>query len=291
MRVTRFQYPLEDSLIKKLDVICNRINGNGKKKDAELIIEGKEGEGKTTMSIAIAYYIAEKTGRDFSHKDVYFDVSDMIPIAQKTSGKIFIWDEPALQALSTDWAKKQVVDLKRLIMMARKRRHLFMINMTKFSQFGEYFVVDRAVAMVRVYSRNEMDTQQRFVWIPGKKLEALWRDYRFSKKRNYKKYASRKCRGVFPDILNPDYKYNVLKEFNVDAYEKMKDKAIESIGKNDKVSMKPIEEKLIRTQYAITKMPGTQEEKAKPLGINRMNLSLWARYPRKYPELFVESRL
>ena len=237
MRVTRFNYPLETNLLPKLDLMIKRCTDKKVKRDSVLIIEGAEGEGKTTFSVAIAYYVSEKTGIPFGAENVFFDIEKLIKFAQSTEGQIIIWDEPALQALSTDWASVVVRNLTRLLMMARKKRHFFIFNITKFYKFNEYVVVDRPVAMIKVYSRKNIYAG-RFVYIRKKNLEPLWRDYRFSKKRNYKKYGSKKVRGSFPDVLSEKYKYNVLSEFDIDLYEKNKDDAIMSIGVEKKKEIK-----------------------------------------------------
>lgn len=230
MIVTRFKYPLEDNLVNKINLMIQRCNGKRGKKDNVLICEGSEGEGKTTLSIAIAYYVSEQTGREFSEKNVFFDVNELMRYAQSTEGKIIIWDEPAFQALSTDWASEAVKNITRLLMTARKKRHFFIFNLTKFYKFNEYIVVDRPMGFIHVYSRNNIHSG-RFVYIRKKFLEDLWRDYKVSKKRNYKLYGSKKVRGTFPDILNPKYPNNVLSEFDNDAYESKKDEAIANIGK------------------------------------------------------------
>lgn len=68
MIVTRFKYPLEKNLVPKIDLMIKRCITNKGKKDNLLLCEGAEGEGKTTLSIAIAYYVSEQTGRKFSEK-------------------------------------------------------------------------------------------------------------------------------------------------------------------------------------------------------------------------------
>ena len=267
MIVTRFKYPLEKNLISKLDLIVERVSLVGSKKDAVIIFEGGEGEGKTTFSIATAYYLAEKTGRTFDEKRVFFDAEKMIEFAINTERQIMIYDEPALQALSTDWASSVVKNLTRLLMMARKKQHIILINMTKFYKFNEYLVVDRAIALLHVYSRRNIECG-RFLYIRKKNLENLWRDYRFSKRRNYKRYASKKVRGTFPDILNPEYKNNVLSEFDVENYEKKKDAAIMQIGKDKKRDKKTVwrAERLIKLKEKFPKME--QKELADILGVS-----------------------
>lgn len=229
MIVTRFKYALEDNLIEKVDLMIRRCIHKKSKKDSLLLLEGSEGEGKTTFSIALGYYISEKTGRSFCAKNVFFDAEKMIDFAKSTEEQIIIWDEPALQALSTDWASGVVKNITRLLMTARKKRHFFIFNLTKFYKFNEYIVVDRPMGFIHVYSRKNVESG-RFVFIKKGNLEHLWRDYKVSKKRNYKLYYNKRIRGKFPDILNPDYKNNVLSEFDIDYYEKEKDDAIKNIG-------------------------------------------------------------
>ena len=272
MIVTRFKYPLERHLVTKIDLMIDRCHGKGAKRDAVLLCEGAEGEGKTTLSIALAYYIQEKTGRKFDNTHVFFDIEKMIDFAQNTEKQIIIWDEPALQALSTDWASSSVKNLTRLLMMARKKRHFIIINVTKFYKFNEYIVVDRPLALLHVYSRKNIQSG-RFMYIRKKNLEPLWRDYRFSKRRTYKKHASKKVRGTFPDILNPKYKNNVLSEFDNAAYEKEKDAAIRMIGKDDTREKKC---KLEQLQLKIATMKGlTQKAVADGLGISTRTLQRW----------------
>jgi len=284
MIVTKFHYPLEKNLVKKLDLMVERCSTKGSKKDAVLIVEGGEGEGKSTFAIAIAYYIAEKSKRKFDHTNVFFDVNKMIEFAKSTERQILIWDEPALQALSTDWASSAVKNLTRLLMMARKKQHFIMINMTKFYKFNEYIVVDRAIGLIHVYSRKNIYSG-RFVYIPKKKLELLWRDYRFSKRRNYNKHCSKKIRGSFPNVLSPKYKNNVLSEFKVEEYEKEKDKAIDMIGKEEN---KGKNDKLFLMRYIYATFPmGTQKEKADYAGVEQSRISAW-KNNKKIKELIEE---
>ena len=272
MIVTKYQYPLERNLITKFELMLKRVQGKGAKKDIVVIFEGGEGEGKTTFSIASAIWFAEQTGREFSHKNVYFDVEKMIDFAVNTEKQIIVWDEPALQALGTDWASSAVKNLTRLLMMARKKQHIIFINMTKFYKFNEYIVVDRAIALIHVYSRKNIQSGH-FQYIRKKNLESLWRDYRFSKRRNYKKYASKIVRGTFPDVMNPNYKNNICSGFDVNAYEKNKDAAIRMIGVDTKRQEKS---KLDELKEKIANVSGmTQKELAKELGLHPKTIQRW----------------
>lgn len=284
MRVTRFKYPLENNLIPKLDLLIQRCIQKNPKRDAVMLIEGPEGEGKTTFSVVIGYYVSEKTGRAFNHTRLFFDVEKMMKFGQNTDGEIIIWDEPSAQAMSGDSGKRIVRNLYRFLNMCRTKRHFIIINMSYFSLFKDYVVWQRPLCMIHVYSRKEQEPG-RFVFIRKKNLEKLWMDWHRKKQRNYRKYASKRIRGTFPDVLNPEYKHNVLSEFDFAAYEKNKNAAIAEIGKE-----KPKEEKVdlrkLKLQYNISRIPKhfkiKQQELADFLKIDRHCLTEWAKLPLKY---------
>jgi DNA-binding transcriptional regulator YiaG len=267
-------YALENRLVSKLDLMIKRCMQDTPKKDALLLIEGAEGEGKTNSSCAVSYYIKTKTNREIH---MFFRLNDMIQFAKSTEDKIIIWDEPALDSLSTDWYKEASKDLMRLLMSVRKKRHFFIFNLTKFHKFAEYIVVDRALGMVHMYSRHETEAG-RFVYIRKRSIEWMFLSYRRSKKRLYNKSSS--FRGRFPEVME---KYFNLMNINVNGkvnaslntYDKEKDKAIESIAskKPDKHKDKVLE---MQKKIASIKIKGvSQEELAKALGITRRTLYNW----------------
>jgi hypothetical protein len=264
----------------------------GKKKDAFFLIEGIEGEGKTTLSIALAYYASEKINRPFSEKHVFFDLYKMIEFGKETESQIIIWDEPALAALATDSRSALVADLTRFLIMARKKRHLIIVNVAHFNKFNDYIIADRPVGMIKVYTRKRTE-EPRFIYIPNtdrKNLRKLWDDWRKNRKKNYFKYASKQCRGTWPDILNPDYKYNVLSEFDLDSYERNKDDAIGQIGSKKKTKT---EMKLLKLQYNVSQFPKhfkkiTNVAIAELCGVSQSTLTAWREIKDKYPNFLKE---
>ncbi len=277
MRVEPFNYPLDDRLLKKIDIMISRCVQKNPKRDAVLLFEGAEGEGKTTFSVAVGYYIKWKTGREFNHKNMFFDLGKMIKFAQETEEQIIVWDEPALQALSKDVLTTIVKDLERLLMMARKKRHFIMINMAYFNKFNEYIVWQRPLGMVHVYSRKEIHAG-RYVYIKKRALEQLWYAWRSKRKREYRKYCSKSIRGTFPDVMNPNYKNNVLSDFDLNYYEKMKDEAIMMIGNKEdkKDAMKKYK---IAIAYLVSKLQRKYEENIKDImeetGLVRQSYYNW----------------
>lgn len=281
MIVTRFQYPLELRLVKMLDKLIARCIQKNPKHDSVLLNEGAEGEGKTTISVAEAFYISEKTGRVFNETNIFFDLRKMIEFIQNTDNQIAIWDEPALEALTGDTSKRIIKDLTRLLMMCRKKRHFVIINMTYFNKFTDYIVWQRPLGMVHVYSRDET-SPGRFVYLKKKGLEQLWQEWKHKHRRSYNKYYDRRIRGSFPDVLNIDYAHNVLSGFNYDAYNQAKDEAIQSIGKEkEKENIK-----LLTLQWKVGKywqnLKLNRGLFAKQIKINERTLYRWLKIP---PEL------
>ena len=115
--------------------------------------------------------------------------------------------------------------------------------------------------------------------IRKKKLQILYNDFRTKKQRNYYKYYS--FRGTFPDILDKEMDYNILDMFNVDKYEKEKDKAINDIGKKEK---KKVDKRIKELQYKIghIKLKNiTQSELCKSLGLSTDTICRWKRIEKK----------
>jgi len=273
MKVTDLQLAMEPALIKKLDLMTKRCEQQKPEWDSLLLVEGGEGDGKTTCGANCGYYIHHETGRPFGNQNIFFDVGSMIKFAQNTTKQIIMWDEPALEGLSAEWWRQTQRDLIKLLMMCRKNRHFFIFNITRFNKFSEYIVVDRAMGMIHVYSRRQMEPG-RFVYIRKKYLEYLYNDYRTSKRRNYKKYAS--IRGTFPDAL---HKIIDMKEYN-----ERKDKAIMSIG-TKKESLEKNKLNNLQKRIGLIKFPiKTQTEFAGKLHIDRKTLSNWGRKEGKVPD-------
>lgn len=279
MIVTDLNYFLEKPIIKKLDLMLERCTTNHPKRDAVLIVEGGEGEGKTNTSIANAYYLKYKSKRDIH---LFFKLKSLVEFAQATENKIIIWDEPALDSLSTDWYKKTNQDLIRLLMVARKKRHFFMFNFTKFYKFSEYIIVDRGLGLIHMYSRREIEPG-RFVYIRKKNLERLYLGWRISKKRLYRKYAT--SRGSYPDILEKYFdKMGITVEDIPNAtyqdYEREKDKAIASVGR-DKVESKAdikLQNEYIDLKIRVGRLKPpikNNKELCEQLNLNRKTLYTW----------------
>lgn len=219
------EHKFDAKLKSKYDLVIRRIENTNDKKDALVLFEGDEGEGKTNHSVCFADYVAQETGREFNNKSVRFQAEEIINEAKHTKGRIFIWDEPALQGLKKLWWNKAQIHLTQLLMMARKNRHLFIFNVADFSKFNEY-IIRRAIFMIRIYTRNEKEKKRRFLYFPRKKLRAMWENYQSKRKRQYFKFHT------FHGTMNDGYLLPQIIDENI--YENDKDNAIRSIGEEEK---------------------------------------------------------
>lgn len=272
-------YALEKKLVKKLRKIIERTTQAHPKLDALIVNEGPEGEGKTNTSIVEAWFAKQQTGRDVH---LFFKLEPMMKFAQETEKQIIIWDEPSLDSLSTDQLSTLNKDMQRLFMTVRKKRHIFIINYTKFWKFPEYIVVDRATCMIHMYTRKGKEAG-RFVYIKKRKLEQLWNDFHRSKKRTYFKLKS--FGGRFPDIMEKHFSsmgffVGDIANATYEDYEKEKDKAIKSIGvskksKKELFYLKHLN-KARRVAAIIMKESGLDNEKiAKLTGVRAQRLREW----------------
>jgi len=275
--LTDKKIPFNKEFIKKLDLMIDRIMQKNPKLDAVFQNEGGEGLGKTSYSAAQGYYIAWKTGKTFSHKNMFFDVKKAIDFAKSTEGQIIIFDEPAKGVLKMQWRNKLQQDLIELLMLSRKKRHFIIFNFVKFYKFNEYIVVDRCLGMTHLYERRDRKGYA-FAYIPRDYLEDLYNDAIKKHKRHYFKYSI--FTGDFPDVLNPEKSYNILDKFDIEWYEKEKDKAIASIGEVVKDKTGPDRKALLKLKKAIgsIKCPITGKvDLGKQIGVSEVTLYAWAK--------------
>jgi len=281
--VTNLNYWMEKPLINKLNIMIKRCEQQNPKQDAVIIVEGSEGEGKTTLASLIGYYAKYKTGRTIN---IFFRLENLINFSKNTESQIIIWDEPALDALSTDSLNKINKNLIRLLMAVRKKRHFFIFNFTKFYKFSEYIVVDRSLGLIHVYSRKEVQ-MGHYVYIRRRNLERLYNSWRNSKKRLYKVLCRKRFgghTGTFRDIFDNglfdkmDITVNGVPHSTTKTYDLEKDKAISSIGEEEKKKVDKKDVELTNIKIILSKLTlpiNFKEELAKQLGISSRTLERW----------------
>jgi hypothetical protein len=275
--LTDKKIPFNRAFIEKLDLMIERVMQNNPKADAVFENEGGEGLGKTSYSAAQGYYIAWKTGKSFSEKNVFLDVKKAIDFAKSTEKQIIIFDEPAKGVLKIQWRNRLQQNLIELLMLSRKKRHFMIFNFVKFHKFNEYIVVDRCLGMAHLYERRDRKGYA-FAYIPRDSLEDLYNDAIKKHQRNYFRYCI--FTGEFPDVLNPERSYNILDKFNLEAYEKEKDRVIASIGEKETPLVSPDRIELLKLKKAIGQVRcpvRTQQDLAQKMDLAAGTLYVWGK--------------
>jgi DNA-binding XRE family transcriptional regulator len=131
-----------------------------------------------------------------------------------------------------------------------------------------------------MYSRDGIQTG-RFFYVRKNKLENLYLDYKQKKRRSYKRFKS--FGGAFPLVEHNLGKMGITIEgtpnCDLAMYEKLKDKAVESIGKKDVVIDKE-KQKLNDLKKMIGKLKfpiKSQEDMAERLGLSDRTLYNWGK--------------
>lgn len=266
--VTDKQYYMDENLRDNLDFCIERQKKNF---DHLLIIDGKEGYGKSTFGASAGYYLAWKTGKSFDINNIFFDMEEMFKFASSTEEQVILWDEAALGGLASEWQNKFQKKLIKLLMVARKKRHFWVFIVPHFLRLNEYLAVDRSIALIHIYSHDNI-TRGRFVFFSTSKKDGMYSYFRTTHKKDYSRYD---FHGRFTDT-------SFL--INQEEYDKKKDAAIASLVNDDEQGKHNI--KILSQQYLITKLDRySKTEIAELLHIDRKTLYLWSLIPEKYPKV------
>ena len=257
MIVTDKKYYMDDKLIGKLDLMVKRCSGIHKL-DNWIVVDGDEGYGKSTMSFLCAYYMAEKLGREFTTKQIFFDPDKFIEYGTKTNEQVMVLDESVFGGLSGDAMTKIGKKLIKFAMVIRKKRHCIFLNIPKFFKLNEYLMVDRSICLIHVYARGGTQLG-RFVYFSNTQKEKLFWEYKRKRARKYKTFYT--LRGSFPDALK--------KVIDEKEYDKKKDAAILSFGAGEE-SRKDSKQELFKKLFELNKEKGIKvlgKEYAKLLNV------------------------
>jgi hypothetical protein len=227
---------IEPRLKEMLDLFSIRLK---KKRDALLLIDGNEGEGKSNMATTCGAYMGEILGRPYTVDNVFFDINKMLEFAINTKEQIIHWDEGALGGLASEWWNKNQIQFIKLLMVARKKKHFFIICIPKFYKLTEYIACDRSLGLAHVYSADNLE-QGRFTYYNSMSKEKLYDNWKRKHMKTFR--TGYNFHGRFTETLPV-----VLNE---DLYEKKKDEAILSMGEKTKldknlIKFKEVEEKIL----------------------------------------------
>lgn len=285
LKINGIDFAFEKRLFKKIFLMCERILKYNK--DAVLVNEGYEGDGKTNSSLVESIIAHSLIKEKFSSSSIhlFFKTSDCIEFAKVNKHKIIILDEPSFESLSTDSLNTLNKDFLRLVSTMRIKGHFFILNFTKFWKFPEFLIVDRALGMVRMETKNNKNPG-KFLYIRQKNLEKLWNDKKKKNRRSYRKYYSFGGRMPFlmPEIFdNCNVTVNKKENATLDDYNEEKENSISTIGvKNTKQNI--IQTKLEDLCFKVSQLPKrfniTQDEFARALGVNSRRLREWKNFKK-----------
>lgn len=260
MKVTDVGYSLEESLVKILEMLCERVSGKNNFQNL-ILTDGMEGYGKSTLTSGCAYFSSWLLGRELR---LYFDLEKLIRDAISQKDLILIWDDAAFASLSIEGYKKVQVKLIKTLMLARKNRHFYFFNIQEVLKMKE-MIVARAIGLLHVYSRDQK-TIGRFFYANNKQLNYLYETYVRKKKKIYQEIFQQSfAHGTFPNVL--------YKIFDEEEYNALKDAAILSIDRDEDDSTKLKMEKIM---HAFSTYPhGSNVEKAKHAGVDESQIRRW----------------
>lgn len=260
-------------LKSKIDLMIKRVQDNSEQ-DNLLIIEGDTGVGKSNVALQVCYEVAKETGRELNLSNVFLDSNEGLDYAKKTREKIIIFDEPVYAGLKKEWWNKTQINLIKLLYTARVKRHFLVFNIVKFSEFAPA-IIERAVAMIRVYQRDPSKKERRFLYFKQKNISKLLDDWKVKRKRLYNKNKS--LRGSLPP-------YMLDKIINKIEYDKKKEDSILNIGEN--VNELKGSRQLLKLKFGIAQLVRDKHIIASDieryLGIQSPAVSKWLKIGEKH---------
>lgn len=216
INVTRFNktFLIDDGLAGNLDYCLKNTQNNN---DNVIMIDGREGSGKSTgLAFPCAWYLSgEKirvvfTGEQF--KEAY-------SIAEK--GSTIVFDEFVTVGMSVQAMNKVQQEIIQFMTMSRKRLVNVILVVPNYFMFGWYFTTHRSIMLLHTYQKDLL-SRGDFAFYSGSRMGQM--RLKLSKIRIHNlKYAN--FMGKFPKY--PDNMF-----ISEEEYQKAKDEAIASLGKD-----------------------------------------------------------
>jgi hypothetical protein len=206
-------------LIKNMDAVVLRSK---KGLPTYIIVSGPTRSGKTTLSMQCAYYVANKLGKNFNINNVYFDAEKLRESAKGNKNAVYLLDEAAFNMMGQDWQRKEQRNMIKYMMTAAKYAPVFFICIPLLEKLSASVIEDQHTRGLETYlSKNLVQRSAKI--LTHDQLVYRWEALR---RREY--WKLRKNNGIRA-------KFNKQLSFmDMEKYEKMKDNAIDSIGKEEK---------------------------------------------------------
>jgi DNA replication protein DnaC len=161
LRVANLPYKLPKQLRSILDGFKWAINS--KKQSAVIIVDGKSGQGKTTLSCQIGLYMSER----FSLDSLYYTPEKFLDgLTKTTKGDVLVFDEAML--LSSRAALSQ---MNRMIVIAmsmiRSKNLLIIFNVNSIFDLDRNLALSRADLLLHCYGDSLTDKGKFLAFFKG----------------------------------------------------------------------------------------------------------------------------
>jgi len=270
MNTKEFPFYIEKRLDKILNIMLHKLD----KRDVWILIDGREGDGKTNLASYLMYWFSCHTKRKFSINNFYYDANSLREFAQTNYNEIINWDEAAIGGLSSQYFERSQLYLIQVGMTCRIRHHIIIMCIPEFQKLKDYFI-SRANCLIRVYVKNEK--YGRYHVYSRKKLKMLYETYKRSRRLRYFKYRS--FGGYCPEVFS-----KLFTEEQIKIYDRRKNEMITNIGKNPRTEMTKEKEEIKKLKYSLSmlKFPiNTKQEFADKLGLDQSTIFLWKKFKDK----------
>lgn len=213
-KVTDKQYRMDQYLVENLNFCHKRMKANW---DNVIIIDGKEGTGKSTMGRQVGYYFSYITKKSFGTENIFFDPAKLLKFASVTTNQVIIFDEAAIAAMANNFQSQVYKTLMLSLIMSRKKGHLWIFILPRIYWLSFYLAIERSIALIHTYSRDNINRGD-FTFYNEDQKENIYMTYKNNKRKDYSNYS---FAGNFVDERNDG-----VDLIDYDLYEKNKDQAI-----------------------------------------------------------------
>ena len=230
---SRYKKPFEFQISYKFKKLLESRADQLKKRDLWILLDGREGTGKSNLAVYIAYFYSCLLGREFSTANIYFSARDLVNDAKRQSEKIFIWDEAVVAGMAYEWFNKEQTDLIKFGLMGRVRHHIIIYCIPSMSKLKDYLKFERPHLIIHSYAKQNGEYDGDILVFNEKAIPKMMEEER----KNKIKYIDLK--NVFLNgygfHTRVPYVFDKLDCIDVQLYNLKKDRAILSIGeKNEK---------------------------------------------------------
>lgn len=161
LRVEKLPYKLPQKLIQILEGFKWAIHF--KKQSAVMIVDGRSGMGKTTLSFQIAKYMTE----DFSLDKVFFTPEAFIKgLSEAQKGDVLVFDEAMLLS-----SRAALSAINRMIVIAmsmiRSRNLLIIFNVNSIFDLDKNLALSRADLLLNCYGESLTDKGKFLAFFKG----------------------------------------------------------------------------------------------------------------------------